>query len=92
MKLSRRLVMIAPFLALVFLTSPAHSQKAHGLAYKSIHLMKLTSSNAEASLLQKLAEANKLYVRLGYPNIRYRVWKISGEQSGTFTHIWESGA
>ena len=90
MNRTRGLLTIAVILVLGSLVSGVHSQKGPAPAYKPVHLMNLTSSEAEANLLTILAEFNKLYAQMGYPNIRYRVWKVSGKQSVQFTHIWES--
>jgi hypothetical protein len=90
MNYARALLTIAAIMVLVLLVSAVYSQKDPAPAYKAVHLMKLTSPKAEANLLTIVAEFNKLYTEIGYPNIRYRVWKISGKQSGQFTHIWES--
>ncbi len=86
----RVLLTIVSIVVLVFLTASIYPQKPSGPAYKTVHLLKLTTSKAENDLLKGLGEANKLFGQLGYPNIRYRVWKVSGTPSGGFTHLWES--
>jgi len=57
--------------------------------FKAVHLVSLTSSQ-ESSLLTALADVNAAVAQAGHPDVRYRLYKVSGKQDGKYTHMWES--
>ena len=58
-------------------------------AFKAVHLVTLTPAQ-EATLLAALADVNASVAQAGHPDIRYRLYKVSGKQVGNFSHLWES--
>ena len=63
--------------------------RAEGPAFKTVHLFNL-ASGAEADLLAALDEVNQAIAKEGYPDCRYRVWKVQGDQQGSHAYLWES--
>lgn len=63
---------------------------AEGPSMKTVHLFNLASAAAEADLLGALDEMNQAIAKAGYPQVRYRVWKVQGDQQGTNAYLWES--
>jgi hypothetical protein len=57
--------------------------------FKAVHLVSLTPTQ-ESSLLAALTDVNAAVAQAGHPDIRYRLYKVSGKQSGKYTHMWES--
>jgi hypothetical protein len=41
-------------------------------------------------MTRSLAQINSALTKAGYPNLRYRLYKVSGNQQGQFTHLWEA--
>ena len=58
-------------------------------AFKTVHLVTLTPAQ-EATLLAALADVNASVAQAGHPDIRYRLYKVTGRQAGNFSHMWES--
>ena len=59
-------------------------------ALKTVHLFNVASAAAEADLLGALDEMNQVIAKAGYPQSRYRVWKVQGDPQGSHTYLWES--
>lgn len=59
-------------------------------AFRSVHLVTLRSAADEAAVLAAFAEINAAVAEAGYPEIRYRLYKVTGEQSGNHNYLWES--
>jgi hypothetical protein len=57
--------------------------------FKSVHLVTLDAAQ-EATMTRSLAQINSALTKAGYPNLRYRLYKVSGNQQGQFTHLWEA--
>ena len=58
-------------------------------AFKAVHLVTLTPAQ-EATVLAALADVNASVAQAGHPDIRYRLYKVTGRQAGNFSHMWES--
>jgi quinol monooxygenase YgiN len=58
--------------------------------YLSVHVFNLASAEAENELVGILEEFNGAISEAGYPQTRYGVWKVSGDQAGD--HAYLSGS
>jgi hypothetical protein len=84
-----RLTLVAvPALAIAPSLFAQNAQVPEG-PFKSVHLVSLDTAQ-EAKLTRTIGEVNRALSKAGYPNLRYRVYKVSGEQKGPYTHIWEA--
>jgi hypothetical protein len=59
-------------------------------AFKAVHLVTLTSEADVASLLGALDDMNAAVAKAGFPDIRYRLYKVTGKQAGSYNYLWES--
>lgn len=59
-------------------------------AFRTVHLFDLSSTQEETRLLAVLDEFNQLFSRLGYSEVRYRLWKIQEKGSDQFTYLYDS--
>ena len=58
--------------------------------FKAVHLVNLASASEEAALITALADMNQAVTKAGQPSIRYRLWKVAGQQKGSHAYLWES--
>ena len=63
---------------------------AKGPAFRTVHLFNFGSEQEEKRLLAVLGEFNQLFAKMGHPNIRYRLWRVQGQQAGEFAYLHES--
>jgi hypothetical protein len=68
-----------------------HAQQKNndGPALMSIHLINVPSAK-EQEMAHIMTEFNKLFSILGFPEVKYQLWRVSGNQSGAYTHVWNS--
>lgn len=59
-------------------------------AFKAVHLVNLKSPADVAALQAALADINKVVANAGYRDVRYRLYKVTGKQAGTYGYLWES--
>lgn len=59
-------------------------------AFKAIHMVNLNSVADEAEFISILNELNDVIEELGYPEIRYIVWKEKGRGEGRYQYFFES--
>jgi quinol monooxygenase YgiN len=62
-----------------------------GLTFLSVHVFNLASAEAETQLVGMLNEFNEAVTAAGHPETRYRVWKVTGEQTGEHAYVFGSG-
>ena len=60
-----------------------------GPALKSHHLFNFPEGVTEAEMAEVLQEINRATADLGYPNAGYRLWKVTSEQAGEYSYLWE---
>ncbi len=60
-----------------------------GPSFATEHLIKLQPSE-EARLLSVLQAFNQLFTELGYPDVRYRLWKLAEDSTMQWSHRWDS--
>ncbi len=76
--------------AAAFATGFATASTAEkGPAIKSVHLLNLPSDVSEADVAEALGKLNVAVAEAGYPEAGYRLWKVTGEQSGEYAYLWE---
>ena len=80
--------MIATAIVLGF-ASVAQNPPAPQGPFKTVHLVVLDAAQ-EASLTRTLGQINAALTKAGYPNLRYRLYKVTGNQQGPYTHLWEA--
>ena len=93
--MNRRVIFIIGGIIILFIFlnfSPCQENKKDikGNIFKSVHLVNLYSDGSELELLKILKEFNKVITELGYPNIKYRLWKERGDRQGTYKYFFES--
>ena len=59
-------------------------------AFRAIHLVNLKSPADVAAVQAALADLNKAMANAGYPDVRYRLYKVVGKQAGGYAYLWES--
>jgi hypothetical protein len=57
--------------------------------FKTVHLVTLGPAE-EATLTAALAEINAAVAKAGHPQIRYRLYKVTGKQAGNYNYMWEA--
>ena len=69
----------------------AQNQDIRGdqVAYKTMHFFNLKPKNTADDLQIILEKFNGLFVKLGHPECKYRLWEISEEKKQT-RYLWES--
>lgn len=82
-------IIAAGFMILIALGSNVGSSGSAGPGLMTMHLTTLPPDK-EQEFLSVLNEYNQLFSKLGYPNVRYRLWKVSGKQAGEYAHMWQS--
>jgi quinol monooxygenase YgiN len=58
--------------------------------FRAVHLVNLKSVENEAEFVEMLNDFNKVVAEVGYPNIRYNLWKERGDREGQYRYIFES--
>ena len=82
--------LVGAVLLLMLCATPAAAQEAPpSSAFRAIHLMELTDSEAE-TVQTALADFNSVLAKMGYADIRYRLYKVFGPQAGRYNYLWES--
>jgi hypothetical protein len=84
-----RVVLILTLGSLARAQEPAAKEPPPKEAFKAVHLVTLTPAD-ESSLLAALVEVNAVNAKAGHPEIRYRLYKVSGKQAGSHNYMWES--
>lgn len=84
-----RLLVLAA--ALLAATPPSgHAQEAPPAeAFKAVHLTTLTAQQV-AALQAWMRDINAAIERAGHKDVRYRLYKVTGKQSGKYEYLWES--
>ena len=57
--------------------------------FKTVHLVTLTDAEA-ATIQNAISDMNAAVAKAGHPDIRYRLYKVTGKQAGSFNYLWES--
>ena len=85
---------IITFLVILCLSNCSKSsndeEPTGGEVFKAVHLLNLQPEASEAEMLQILNELNAVIAELGYPNIKYRLWKERGDKQGKYKYIFDS--
>jgi hypothetical protein len=58
-------------------------------AFKTVHLVTLAPADASA-LMAALADVNTALDTAGHTDIRYRLFKVTGKQAGSYNYLWEA--
>jgi hypothetical protein len=84
----RLLVLAAALLATTPL--PGLAQEAPPAeAFRTVHLTSLTPEQV-AALQAWMREINTAIEKAGHKEVRYRLYKVAGKQSGKYEYMWES--
>ena len=70
--------------------APEASGQAPGFSFLALHLYNPASDEAHQQLLTALDGLSQAVASVGHPETRYRVWKVTGEQSGDHGHLFGS--
>jgi len=82
-------MLLLVFLVTVLGTGPRAQEPAPKEAFKTVHLVTLTSADV-ATLLTALADLNGAVAKAGHPEIRYQLYRVAGKQAGNHNYLWES--
>ena len=84
----RRAILALTCLAVLLMVGVAATQ-SESPPLKSHHLFNLPDSITEADVAAAVREVNSAVAEAGYPDAGYRLWKVTGEQSGEYMYLWE---
>ena len=76
------LLATAPFSGLAQEAPPAE-------AFKAVHLTTMTPAQL-AALQAWMRDINAAIEKAGHKDVRYRLYKVTGKQSGKYEYLWES--
>lgn len=88
MRRQHRMLLFVLLLALLG-SGPGAQDRAPTEAFKAVHLVTLTSADV-ATLLGALEDVNAAVAEAGHPEVRYRLFKVVGKQTGNHNYMWES--
>jgi hypothetical protein len=60
------------------------------VGFRTVHLVNLKSVEDEAEFVAIADDFNKVVAELGYQNIRYNIWKETGDRGGHYKYVFES--
>lgn len=83
-----RFFALSVFLATTIVTVAAQEPPPAG-AFRAVHLVSLTPQQV-AALQAWMADMNAVIAKAGHKEVRYRVYKVTGKQSGKYDFMWES--
>jgi hypothetical protein len=58
--------------------------------FKTVHLVNVTSASDVAELQAMMEDLNGVVATAGYPETRYRLFKVAGKQAGAYNYLLES--
>jgi hypothetical protein len=58
--------------------------------FKTVHLTNLKSAADVTALQTAIADMNQVVANAGYRDVRYRLYKVTGQQAGAHAYLWES--
>ena len=58
-------------------------------AFKAVHLTTMTPPQV-AALQAWMKDINAAIAKAGHKDVRYRLYKVTGKQSGKYDYLWES--
>ncbi|MFQ5630736.1 MAG: ester cyclase [bacterium] len=58
--------------------------------FRALHLITIESEDDEAAFIALLNDFNKVVAELGYPGIKYQLWKERGDRQGKYKYFFES--
>ncbi len=63
------------------------SEKIDTKQFIAVHLVNLQSEDMEGEILAMMNDMNQALKKIGYPNIKYEVWKQRSGQDGRYTYL-----
>ena len=89
MRLKKKIV--ASVVLTLFMLAPVlNAGSSGGAAFRTIHQFNLTTIREETRLLVVLDEFNQLFSKLGFPDVKYRLWRIQEGGLGQLTYLYDS--
>ena len=89
MTISRLLVAFAVLSALSGTAALAQQEEVPKGPFKTVHLLNLSGSDVGA-LQAVIADMNSAAAKAGHSDVRYRLYKVVGKQSGRYAYMLES--
>ena len=89
MRGSRTLVFVGLLVVVAAAAARAQQTPAPTRGYKAVHLFNIAAQD-ETQFLVGLSQASEAIAKAGFPDVRYRVWKVQGQPQGAQEYIWES--
>ena len=89
MKLSRGIA-LSVVLSASFATAVLAQEAPPKEPFKAVHLIALKSPAEVTELQAALADMNAAIAKVGYADVRYRLFKVVGKQTGKYNYMWES--
>ena len=59
-------------------------------AFRTVHLVNLKTPTDVATLQSAIAEMNNAVAKAGAKDVRYRLYKVTGTQTGSQAYMWDS--
>ena len=78
------------FVALLTPVSAQDSPPPPKEPFKAVHVLNLKSDADLAALVAWMTEANAIVAKMGVRDTKYRLYKVAGQQAGTFAYLLES--
>jgi hypothetical protein len=89
-KMKKRVIVGLATLALIVFVLFTSAGNPGGSAFRTIHQFNLTTIQEESRLRAVLDEFNQLFSKLGFPEVRYRLWRAQESTPGQWTYIYDS--
>ena len=70
-------------------TTPNSQEPAPREAFKAVHLVNLAADDV-TMFVSAIRDVNAVLADAGHSEIRYRLYKVVGKQSGDYNYLWES--
>lgn len=92
--LSRTIIMA--ILGFLFLSLPSLSnsgillEKADTEQFTAVHLVNLQSEDMEEEFMTITKDFNQALKEIGYPDIKYKVWKERSGRDGKYTYFYQT--
>ncbi len=70
--------------------APETTETVSGPSFLALHLYNPASDDAHQQFLTNVDELNEVVASSGHPETQYRVWKVTGEQTGDYGYLFGS--
>ena len=86
----KRLVVTGLVLIVAFAVTALAQDAPPKEPFKTVHLVNITSAADVTELQATIADLNAVVAKAGFSDTRYRLFKVTGTQAGTYNYLLES--